>query len=87
MQMKISKLKVEKFYYHIFMKFDSQIKGLRDLHKKELIDTDKLVEALFTATNEYIKQKKEFLNSEFGINEEEERKLFQKEIENFHNRV
>jgi hypothetical protein len=65
------------------MKFDSQIKGLRDLHKKELIDTDKLVEALFTATNEYIKQKKEFLKNEFGIDEEEQKRLFQKEIDNF----
>jgi len=83
--MKISKLKVEKFYHHIFMKFKAHIDGLRDLQKKELIDTDKLVEALFTATNNYIKQKTEFLKNEFGINEEEQRKLFQKEIDNFQN--
>ena len=81
------KAKAEHFYHHIFMKFDSQIKGLRDLHKKELIDTDKLVEALFTATNEYIKQKKEFLKNEFGIDEEEQKRLFQKEIDNFSVRV
>lgn len=83
--MKVSKTKVEHFYHHIFMKFDARIKGLKDLHKKQLIDTDKLVDALFTATNEYIRQKKEFLSNEFGINDEEQRKLFQKEIDNFQN--
>jgi hypothetical protein len=80
------KAKAEHFYKHIFMKFESQIKGLKQLHKDDF-NPEKLVEALFKATDDYIKGTRAFLNDEFGINEEEERKLFQKEIENFHNRV
>lgn len=80
---KTLKQKVEYFYYHIFMKFDSQIKGLKELHKKELVPIEKLVESLFKATDDYIKQKKEFLKNEFGVDEENEKKQFQKEIEFF----
>lgn len=80
--MKVSKQKVEHFYHHIFMKFEAHIKGLREL-QKDGVHPDKLVEALFSATNNYIKQKKEFLKNEFGIDEEEQRRLFQKEIDNF----
>jgi hypothetical protein len=65
------------------MKFDSQIKGLKELHKKELVPIEKLVESLFKATDDYIKQKKEFLKNEFGVDEENEKKQFQKEIEFF----
>jgi hypothetical protein len=69
------------------MKLDTQIKGLENLHKNELIDAHKLADSLFKVVNEYIKQKKAFLKNEFGIDEEEQKRLFQKEIDNFSIRV
>ena len=78
--MKTLKDKAEYFYKHIFMKFESQVKGLEEASKIKSFPIKKILDTTFKACNDYLKDTRQFLLDNFGIDEEEDRKEFEKQV-------
>ena len=78
--MKTLKDKAEYFYKHIFMKFETQIEGLSQAKDNKSFPTKKILDVLFKACDDYIKATSQFLLDNFGIDEEEERREFEKQV-------